>query len=147
MDYLIQEKITTRHTLVKQQSLNEYSHVKRSCFLNAKIFLSSNCYITDHLRLEQFVFALVDPSAHYEEILTDIRRTFLVSANMFLHEIDKKTRFTFTDPFTSIIFSFLNRSMTNEIQDQPLHSNVMIFYIHPSHIIDVSLIQMLIFYY
>ena len=82
MDYLIQEKITTRHTLVKHQSLNEYSHVKRSCFLNAKFFLSSNCYITDHLRLEQFVFALVDPSAHYEEILTDIRRTFLVSANI-----------------------------------------------------------------
>ena len=81
MDYLIQEKITTRHTLVKHQSLNEYSHVKRSCFLNAKIFLSSNCYITDHLRLEQFVFC-ISPSAHYEEILTDIRRTFLVSANI-----------------------------------------------------------------
>ena len=103
-------------------------------------FLSSNCYITDHLRLEQFVFALVDPSAHYEEILTDIRRTFLVSANMFLHEIDKKTRFTFADPFKSIIFSFWNRPMTNEKLEQSLHFNVITFYFHISHIIYVKLL-------
>ena len=75
MDYLIQEKITTRHTLVKHQSLNEYSHVKRSCFLNAKFFLSSNCYITDHLRLETFVFALV------HQLIT--KKSWLTFAELF----------------------------------------------------------------